>query len=106
MDGTAAAGDGSAAQRAGSDLKNYARGDRHPKATVSDSDVVLMRYLHIAQGWGYKRLEKRFNCPIRTVRDILEGKTRLMLSPEEILFGEVREGLARVDAEIARVRMV
>lgn len=52
------------------------RGEAHPKVKVSDLDVEMMIYLHDFEGLGYKRLSKKFCCPIRTVRDFCNGRTR------------------------------
>lgn len=59
--------------------KGRARGASHPKARVSDSDVEMIVYLHDVEGVGYKRLAKKFGCPIRTVRDFCNGRTRSAL---------------------------
>lgn len=51
-------------------------GQAHPRAVLTDHEVDLMRMLHEIEGWGYKRLAKKFEVPKRTVRDICNYRYR------------------------------
>jgi hypothetical protein len=51
-------------------------GQTHPRAEATDSDVDLARQLHENDGWGYKRIAKAMEVPVRTVRDWLTYKSR------------------------------
>lgn len=50
--------------------KNLRRGENHPEAKLTDHEVELIRQFHEDEGYGYKRLAKKFETPIRTIRDI------------------------------------
>lgn len=56
--------------------KLWARGQRHPRAVLTDHEVELIRQLHERDGWGYNRISKVFGVPKRTVRDWLTYKFR------------------------------
>lgn len=56
--------------------KGRVRGECHPKAKTPDSDVEMIVLLHEQYGMGYKRLAKKFEIPIRTVRQFCNGSRR------------------------------
>ncbi|MCY1201815.1 hypothetical protein D9M72_132860 [compost metagenome] len=45
-------------------------GEDHPKATLTDHDVELMRQMHEQEGVGYKRLAKMFDASVAQARNI------------------------------------
>jgi len=45
-------------------------GEDHPRATLTDHDVELMRQMHEEEGIGYKRLAKMFDTSVAQVRNI------------------------------------
>lgn len=51
-------------------------GQTHGRAQVTDRDVELARQLHEQDGWGYKRIAKKLEVPVRTVRDWLAYRFR------------------------------
>jgi hypothetical protein len=51
-------------------------GESHPKATVSDEEVGWMRELHEVHDIGMREIARKFECPLRTVRDILAYRSR------------------------------
>lgn len=51
-------------------------GESHWKSYLSDEDCELMRALYYDHGLGYKTIAKKFECPVRTARDIITYKTR------------------------------
>ncbi len=51
-------------------------GEDHQRAVLSDRDVELMRHLHEADGWGYRRLAKKFECSKTTARKICKYQMR------------------------------
>lgn len=51
-------------------------GESHPRAVLLDHEVEMMRELHEAEGFGYRRLAKKFEVPRDTVRDICRYRTR------------------------------
>ena len=51
-------------------------GQAHPRALATDRDVELARQLHEQDGFGYKRIAKIMEAPVRTVRDWLKYKSR------------------------------
>lgn len=50
-------------------------GERHHRAKLSDYDVYLICELH-RQGLGYKKIARKFECGVSTVRDIVKCRTR------------------------------
>lgn len=50
-------------------------GKTHPRAKYSDSEIDLVLELR-DEGLGYKRIAKKLEMPIRTVRDICNGRRR------------------------------
>lgn len=50
-------------------------GDYHPNAKLSDGDVQLLLEMH-SEGWGYRRLAKKFELSPSGVRYICEGRNR------------------------------
>jgi len=52
---------------------NY--GEKHHRAKLSDEDVYLVRQLN-NEGIGYKRIAKKFECGVSTIRDICTYRTR------------------------------
>lgn len=64
--------------------KGRVRGERHPKAKLTDHDVWLVLELRKC-GLGYKRISQKMdNAPIRTIRQICNNQRRRVLSPEEL----------------------
>lgn len=57
-------------------LKTGLRGEKHPKAVLTDHEVELMRVLHERDGIGYRRLVRIFLVPKRTVRNICNYRCR------------------------------
>ena len=53
----------------------YRIGQYHHNATLTDRDVELMLRLR-ADGYGWKRLARTFDCGVRTVRDVCAGTRR------------------------------
>lgn len=53
----------------------YRVGEHHHRAKLSDAQVADMRRLN-DQGWGYRRLSRRFGCGESTARDICTYRTR------------------------------
>lgn len=51
------------------EAKKLKHGENHPQAKLTDHEVELLRQMH-DEGYGYKRLAKMFETPVRTVRDI------------------------------------
>lgn len=51
-------------------------GQSHPKALATDRDVELARELHERDGFGYKRIAKIMEVPVRTVRGWLAYRYR------------------------------
>lgn len=45
-------------------------GEDHPRATLTDHDVELMRQMHEQEGIGYKRLAKMFDTSVAQARNI------------------------------------
>lgn len=56
--------------------RRYRIGESHHRAKLTDEQVDQMRELHEEQGVGYRTLAKQFNVSKRTVRDIVQYKTR------------------------------
>lgn len=56
--------------------RRYRIGESHHRAKLTDEQVDQMRELHEEQGIGYRTLAKQFNVSKRTVRDIVQYKTR------------------------------
>lgn len=60
----------------------HTRGEAHPKVTLSDHEIELMRQLHEEyptghpKHLGYRRLAKKFNVAKTTVRAICNYKVR------------------------------
>ena len=50
-------------------------GENHPRAKYSDSEITLLLELRDG-GMGYKRLSEKMEMPMRTVRDICNGRRR------------------------------
>lgn len=55
--------------------ENIKRGEDHPQAKLTDHEVELLRQM-FDEGFGYKKLAKKFEAPIRTIRNICNYKTR------------------------------
>lgn len=55
---------------------NRRTGQDHPQARLTDHDVDLIRRMHEADGWGYKRLAKKFEVSRHTIRDICTYRYR------------------------------
>lgn len=51
-------------------------GERHFRARLPDADIPLVRELHTEHGLGYKALSKKFDTPVRTIRDICNYQRR------------------------------
>jgi DNA invertase Pin-like site-specific DNA recombinase len=56
--------------------RRYRIGESHHRAKLTDAQVDEMRELHEEHSVGYRTLAKRFNVSKRTVRDIVQYKTR------------------------------
>jgi hypothetical protein len=54
------------------------RGQAHPRATLTDHEVELMRELHehLTEPWGYRRLAAKFETPRATVVAICQYRRR------------------------------
>ena len=52
------------------------KGEEHHMAQLTDHEVEMMRQLHEEEGWGSRRLAKKFECGRSTVRDILAYRYR------------------------------
>lgn len=50
-------------------------GDYHQNAKLSDGDVALLLEMH-SEGWGYRRLAKKFEVNPSAVRHICKGVNR------------------------------
>ena len=50
-------------------------GEDHPKARYTDGEIAMVHYLRDL-GWGYKRIAKAVEMPLRTIRDVCSGKSR------------------------------
>lgn len=50
-------------------------GEDHPNARYTDSEVEMVFALREC-GWGYKRIAKAVEMPVRTVRDFINGARR------------------------------
>jgi hypothetical protein len=50
-------------------------GENHHNARYTDREVELVRRLH-EEGMGYRRLSRKMDMPIRTIRDILAYRRR------------------------------
>ena len=51
-------------------------GERHHRARLTDQDVRLLRALHEEWGIGYLALSRKFDAPVRTVRDVCGYRRR------------------------------
>lgn len=51
------------------------KGENHPKATITDEDVIMILDLHKKTGYGYRRLAKLIGIPYTTIKPILEGRS-------------------------------
>lgn len=47
----------------------YRHGQDHYRARVPDADVSMIRELHEKHGLGYKTLAKKFEVPVRTIKN-------------------------------------
>lgn len=56
--------------------KGRQQGETHSQARLTDREVELIRRLHEIEGWGYKKLAKKMDCPKRTIRDICNYRCR------------------------------
>lgn len=54
----------------------WRRGERHPRARLSDHDVDLMRELHEAHGLSVAEIARKFGVSYWTARDIVQYRTR------------------------------
>lgn len=54
-------------------------GEDHHNAKYSNGEIDMVLDLR-EQGWGYKRISKATDMPIRTVRDICNGKRRCQMA--------------------------
>jgi len=52
-------------------------GEKHPKATLTDHEVELMRTLHEHHKLGYKTLAKKFDVSVATVQHICRYRRRV-----------------------------
>lgn len=59
------------------------RGDRvgqdHPKAVLTDAQVLLLLELRAAEGWSYRQLAAKFEISRASVRDLIKGRRRVQL---------------------------
>lgn len=59
------------------------RGDRvgqdHPKAVLTDAQVLLLLELRAAEGWSYRQLAAKFEISRASVRDLVKGRRRVQL---------------------------
>jgi hypothetical protein len=51
-------------------------GEDHPRAKLSNAQVDELLELHDEQGWGYRRLAKKFGISRGHARDIINGRRR------------------------------
>ena len=54
-------------------------GENHHFAKLSDREVALIRRVVPAlrlEGWSWRRLSEKFDCPVRTLRDIANYRRR------------------------------
>jgi hypothetical protein len=51
-------------------------GENHPKARLTDEQVAKMRRMYRPGIVGYMTLAEEFGCSWRTVRDIVQYRTR------------------------------
>lgn len=58
-------------------MKNctHLTGERHHRAKLTNDEVETLRRLH-ADGWGYRRLARKFEVSRAHVRDIILGRRR------------------------------
>lgn len=54
----------------------YRCGEDHPKATISNEDVDLMRELHEEHGLTVSEIAAKWEKPKSTIRDIVNYKNR------------------------------
>jgi len=52
------------------------RGEAHPQAKLSDSEVNLVRTLYQQTDLGYKSIARKFEVSPECVRDIVRGRRR------------------------------
>jgi len=52
-------------------------GEDHPNATLTDHEVDLLLELRESEGWGYRRLAKRFDICKSQARNIVKGRQRI-----------------------------
>lgn len=56
------------------------RGDRvgqdHPRAVLTDAQVLLLLELRRAEGWSYLQLARKFEVSKASVRDVVKGRRR------------------------------
>ena len=57
--------------------RNPRRGERHPKARLSDEQVRNLRERYLARNKGYSWLAKELGLSLWTVRDIVTYRTRV-----------------------------
>lgn len=56
--------------------RDYAVGENHPRASLSDHDVELIRELWDEGLWSYNSLAVKFEVSRYTIRDIVKGRRR------------------------------
>ncbi len=56
--------------------RDYAAGENHPRASLSDHDVDLIRELWEEGLWSYSALAQKFEVSRYTIRDIIKGRRR------------------------------
>jgi predicted DNA-binding protein (UPF0251 family) len=52
------------------------KGEKHHNAKLTNAEVELMRSMHDAGGWGYKRLADKFDVHKATVQGIVTFRIR------------------------------
>lgn len=56
--------------------REYAAGETHPRAALSDHEVDLIRELHEEGLYSYQTLARMFEVSRYTIRDIVKGRRR------------------------------
>lgn len=70
--------------------KGYLIGETHPKAKLSDAEVNRMRDMHEKLGVSERRIAVVFSVSRRTVRDILQYRTRTQVRAGVIAYVDPR----------------
>ena len=52
------------------------QGATHFRAKQSDHEIEMIQHMHVAEGWGYRRIAKTFNTARSTIQFICTYRRR------------------------------